>query len=135
MDRTKSLIELYPVISTDSAQDRLLVSLPFYWAPSPISSSYSLPWSMKTSLYRQFASTHRKLQSCSLGKARNSPNLIRARNGKNLQNILLYLKVSFSQIHIILLRGLGKNLRNFFLRKIPCSSQDPAKRTAAMGFV
>lgn len=40
--------------------------------PPPISSSYSLPWSMKTILYRQLASTHRKsAQLCSLGKARN----------------------------------------------------------------
>lgn len=40
------------------------------------------------------------------------------------------LKVSSSQIHIILLYGLGEKQK----KNIPCSSQDPAKRTVAMDF-
>lgn len=71
------------------------------WAPAPsspvVGSGTHCPgqW-VRASLWGQFASTSRKPgQFCSGKKPKTSPNQRRIRNGKKLQNILLYPKVCF----------------------------------------
>ena len=75
---------------------------------------------MKTSLFRQFTSTHSLPESQPNSAVWEKPKI--SPNGKNLQNILLYPKsLLYSDSHhlIVWLRK----------KKIPYSSQDPAKRT------